>query len=121
MRSRDHPEAIILEESVCHVRPEDVTCRPWRRIEAHPGLVWIRPEQVAHRTGVGNVHKSVDGSDVVYFLNFGAQTAMHAENHVVDQGCQGQEVEDLSEEAPNAVVAVLLYALVVEPVQSICV
>lgn len=86
--SRNHPKVVVLKESVCHVRPKDITSRSRRGIEAHSGLIRVRPKQIAHGTSVGDVHEPIDCSDVVYFLNLGTQATMDAENHIVYKGSE---------------------------------
>lgn len=117
--TRDHPQIVVLQEGVRHVRAKDVTCRSRRRVEAHSSFIRVGPKKIAHRTGMGNIYEPVDGPDVIYFLDLGAQTSVDAENHVVHESCQRQEVKDFSEKSPHSVVTVLLYTLIVEPVKSV--
>lgn len=68
-----------------------------------------------------DVHEAVDGADVIDFLNLGTETSMHTKDRIVHQGCQWQEVEYFSEEPPDSIIAILLYALVIESVEAISV
>lgn len=55
-------------------------------------------------------------SDLVEGADFGAESAVHAEDFAVDDGCEGEKVEDLTARLPDRGVAVLLLALLVEAV-----
>lgn len=70
---------------------------------------------------MGDVDEAVDRADVVYLLELGAQSAVRAEDLVVDDRGQREAVEDLREQPPDAVVPVLLNALIIEAIQFISV
>lgn len=63
-----------------------------------------------------NLLDAVQGSDVVQRVDAGRETAVETEDLVVDEGGEGEVVEEVGEVLPDVGVAVLSEALVVEAV-----
>ena len=59
---------------------------------------------------------SVKSSDIVQRVNAGRQAAVKAEDLILDQGGQGQVVEQIGEVLPDVGVAIFPEALIVEAV-----
>ena len=63
-----------------------------------------------------NLLRSRDDPNLVQCSNLGTQATMHAQDFPVDDGGEGEEVEDLTAGFPNGGVAVFLLAFFVEAV-----
>jgi hypothetical protein len=79
--------------------------------------VGVAPDEVGHGALVGNLAEAVDDLDLVDGVNRGRQAAVHAEDLIVDDDGQGEEVEHVGEVVPHVGVAVLARALGVEAVR----
>ena len=79
-------------------------------------LLRVGPHQIAHRAVVRHLLLAVDGADLVERVDGRAQAPVDAEDAVVDDGRQAQEVEDLRAVLPDVHGTVLSQALVVEAV-----
>ena len=115
MRPRHERQAIIMVKSLRYILPERVA-RPSRRDPPATPVVGIAPQQVAHRPLVRHLLDPVQGPDVVQSVDAGGQAAVQAEDLVVDEGGEGEVVEEIGEVFPDVGVAVLAQALVVEAV-----
>jgi len=65
---------------------------------------------------MGNLLDTVKGSDVVKCVDAGRQATVKAEDLVVDQGGQGEVVEQVGKVFPDIGVAIFPQALIVKPV-----
>ena len=115
MGTRDEGEAVVVVERFRDVLAEGVA-GPSRRDAPAAPIVRVGPEQVAHGPLVRHLLHAVEGADVVERVDAGRQAAVEAEDLVVDEGRQGEKVEEVGEAFPDAGVAVLPEALVVEAV-----
>ena len=79
-------------------------------------LFRVAPDQVAERALVRDLLRARDDADLVERADLGREAAVHAEHLAVDDGGQGQEVEDLAGRFPDGGVAVFLLAFFVETV-----
>jgi len=79
-------------------------------------VVRVRPEEIADRAFMRYFLNSVELFDLVESIDTGGETAMEAEDGVVNDSSQGQIVEQLSKVHPYIGVSVLPQALVVETV-----
>ena len=78
----------------------------------------VGPQQIAQKARVGHVGRTHDVFDLVQIFQLGAQAAVHAENFLVDEGGDGEAIEDIAEDAPESD-RVPAFAFVVETVDSI--
>ena len=78
----------------------------------------IRPHEVAERSFVGDLHSSVDESDLVDGLDFGGEASVDAEDLSLDDGTDSEVVEHLSAVLPGVGVSILSNGLVIESVDS---
>ena len=81
-------------------------------------LVRVRPEQVAEEACVGDICGSHNTLDLLERAELRAQSAVHAEDLLVDDGCNGQAVEAVGEGLPELDVVAAL-ALIVETVYAV--
>lgn len=81
-------------------------------------LVGIRPQQVTEQTTVGNVRGTHDSADLLHGVEIRAQTTVHGEDFLVDDGCNRQAVEAVRKRLPQLNVVTSL-ALIVEPVNAV--
>lgn len=85
-----------------------------------PGLNVLRvgPHQVAEGALVGDLHSSVDESDLVDGLDLWGQSAMDTEHLALDNGSDSEIVEDFGAVFPWVSIAILPDSLIVEAVDS---
>ena len=63
-----------------------------------------------------NLLRSCDHADLIECSDLRRKPAVHAQHLAVNDGGQGEEVEDLTAGLPHGCVAVLLLAFLIEPV-----
>jgi len=117
---------LVCAENVCHgvdleellddLCAKGVTGSSWTQRELVAVGVRITPNQVGHGTFVRNLSKAVDDLDLIDAMDAGRQTAVDAEDLVVDDAGEGEVVEHVGEVVPNSSVAVLAAAFRVEAV-----
>ena len=101
MSSADEVHVVLLQEFAHNVWAEgegDTTV-----VLAPTGDVLVRvgPEEVAKETGVRDIGGPHDPPDLLHGLKVRRQTAVHAENLLIDNGGNGQAVEAVSEGLPQ--------------------
>lgn len=65
---------------------------------------------------MGNFLRASHDADLVEGSDFGGQPAVHAQDSAVDDGGEGQEVEDLAARFPDAGITIFLLAFFVKAV-----
>lgn len=144
MRTADEVHVVFLQESRHNIwakREANTSI-----VLAPPGDVFVRvrPEKIAKQAAVRNLYESVcipeksnyvivaiflfgskthisrshDATDLLHRVQVGAQSSMHGEDLLVDDGGNGQAVEAVSEGLPQLDVVSSL-ALVVESVNTV--
>ena len=108
-------EAIFLNELVRYVLPESVAGATGGDAPSR-AIVRVGPEQVAHGTLVGHLDHAVNIANHVQRVQAGRESAVQAEDLVLDDGGQRQVIEEVGEVLPHVRVAVLAQTLVVEAV-----
>jgi hypothetical protein len=63
--------------------------------------LWVWPEQVAQQARIGHVRRSNYTFDLLEVFQFRAQSAVHAQNFLVDDCAHGQTVKDVWEYFPE--------------------
>lgn len=111
----DHLDVIGGVELRHHVATEQVSRPPGGHAPAL-GVLRVTPEQVTHGPVMRHLLLSVNGPDLVQGLDAGAQAAVHAEDLSVNDGGEGEVVEDLCAVSPHRDASVLPETLVIEPV-----
>lgn len=115
MRSRHKSQAIIVVECLRYVLPKSIASTTWGN--APPAsVVRVTPEKIAHGTLMRDFLNTIQRADVVQSVDRRAKAAVKAEDLVVNEGGQGQEIEKVGEVLPYVCVAVFSQALVVEAV-----
>lgn len=117
MGSQDVRHAVHLEELADYLRPEGIPCPTRREGELVAFGVGIRPYQVGHGTFVRNLTESVDDLDLINGVDGRGETAVYAEDLVVDHHAQSQEIKHVGEIVPDVGVAVFPSTLGIEPVR----
>ena len=97
------------------VLPERVPSTPRTDAPATP-VVWVRPQQVAYRAFVGRLLHPVQLPDLVQRVDAGRETAVQAEDVVLDDSSERQIVEEAGEILPDISIAILAKALVIEAI-----
>lgn len=87
-----------------------------RRDSPAAAIVGVGPQKVAHGSLMGNFLDTVQGSDVVQSIDARRQTTVETEDLVIDQGSQGEVIEEIGKVLPDVGVAVLAETLIVEAV-----
>lgn len=115
MRAADEVEFILLVERLDDVAAKEVTGTAGRDTPAFD-VLGIGPEKIAHGTLVGNFAATFDVAHLFECGEHGGETGVDAEDLLLDDGADGEVVEDVGAVAPNVDGAVLAEALVVEAV-----
>jgi hypothetical protein len=115
MGSCNEGKTIVMVERLGNVLAKSVTCATRRYSPAAP-VIWVGPKKVTHGTLMRNFLYTVERSNVIEGVDARRQTAVQAEDLVVNQGGEREVVEEVCEVLPDVGVAVLSEALVVEAV-----
>ena len=83
MSSRYERETIVVVECFRYVLAEGISCAT-RADTPSAAIVWVGPEQIAHRTFVGHFLYPVETADVVKGVDGWRETAVETEDLVVD-------------------------------------
>lgn len=78
----------------------------------------VRPEQITEETHFWHICRPDNILDLVQTFQFWAQTTVHAENFVVNEGCDWQAIEHVAEDSPEPD-GVATFALVIKAVDSV--
>mmetsp|Transcript_96302 Transcript_96302/g.171084 ORF Transcript_96302/g.171084 Transcript_96302/m.171084 type:complete len:257 (+) Transcript_96302:63-833(+) len=108
-------EAIGMIELLRNVLSEGVACTAWRNSPA-ASVVRIGPQKVTHRSFVWNFLYSVQLTDVVQGVQGRRDATVHADDLVLDDGCNRQVVKGVCEEFPNCGSSVSADAFIEEAV-----
>ncbi len=118
MSSTDQINIMFLSECANYLLPESET-NP--SIVLAPSLdifVRVTPEQVTEETGVWHISRSHDPLDLVEGGELWGETAMHAEDFLIDDCGNRQAVKAVGESFPQLDIVSSL-ALIIEPIYSV--
>ena len=115
MGSGDQIQVVGVIEVGGDVLTERVACASWGDAPAC-SVVRVGPQKVAHRALVRHFDASIQLLDVVKCVQVWRQAAVEAEDLVLDDCCERQQVKQVSEVLPNVGISVLPEALVVKAV-----
>ena len=79
-------------------------------------VIRVRPQKITDGTFVGYFHDTIKLLDLVQSVNGRRQTTVQAEDVLLDDGGQGQVVEQAGELLPNFGITILTEALIVESI-----
>ena len=115
MGSSNELEAVHVVEFCSYFIPKQPSCAA-RGDRPGAYVFRIAPYQVAESAFVGNLLRTSYDADLIKGADFGAQTAVYAEDFAVDDGAEDEEVEDLTAGFPDGGVAIFGLAFFVETV-----
>ncbi len=118
MRSADQVDVVLLVEFANDVLSESETHSTVIVTVVFDTTLGVWPEQIAKQASVGYVSGTHDVLDLVQVFKLGTQTAVHAENLLVDKSSNGQAIKHVAENAPESD-RVATLALVVEAVDTV--
>lgn len=107
---------VDLEEFLDDLCAKGVTSSSWTQGKLIAVGVRITPDQVGHRTFVWDFSEAVDDLDLIDTMDARRQTAVDAEDLVVDNAGEGEVVEHVGEVMPDSGVAVLATTFGIEAV-----
>ena len=81
-------------------------------------FVGIGPQEVAEEASVWNIGRSHDSLDLIKRAQLWAEAAVHAEDLLIDEGCNREAIEAVSEGLPELDVVSSL-ALIIEAIDSV--
>lgn len=116
MSAQDVGHAVDLEELADDLRAKGIPSAAGGEGELVALGVRVGPDEVGHGALVGDFAEAVDDLDLVDGVDGGGEAAVDAEDLVVDDDAEGQEVEHVGEVVPHVGVAVFARTLGVEPV-----
>lgn len=107
---------VYVEEFVDDLCAECITSSSGTERELVSVWVWITPYQICHRSFVWDLAEAVDDLDLIDRVDRGRQTSMYAEDIVIYDDGECEEVEHVCEVVPDVGIAVFAAALGVEAV-----
>ena len=116
VRAEDVVHLVDIEELGHHLGAERVPRAAGREGELVALRVRVAPDEIGHGPLVRDLAEAVDDFDLVDAMDAGAQAAVDAEDLVVDDDGEGEEVEHVGEVVPDVGVAVFAVAFGVEAV-----
>lgn len=108
-------EAIVMIECFRNILTKGIPGTSWTDAPS-TSIIRITPEEITHRTLMGNFLDSVKRSDVVECVDAGRQPTVQAEDLVVNEGGKGEVVEEVGKVFPDIGVAVFSQAFIVKPI-----
>ena len=116
VRAEDVAHLVDVEELLDHLCAESVSRASGREGELVALRVRVAPDQIRHGSLVRYLPEAIDDFDLVDAVDAGTEAAVHAEDLVVDDDGEGEEVEHVGKVVPDVGVAVFAVALGVEAV-----
>lgn len=111
----DQLQLVAVHEVLCDQRSEQ-PARTAGTLSPCVHVFGIAPHQITEGTLVRDLDAAVDGSDLIQSLDLRAESTVNAQNRLVHNRCDGEQVEDTTAVLPGVDVAVLGEALVIEAV-----
>lgn len=100
MRPANQIQIMLLEKATNNFMAEDKAHTSFGLAPALDVFVGVGPEQVAEQAGVGHVGRPHDFVDLVEVGELRGETAVHAQDLLVDQGGDRQAVEAVGHQLP---------------------
>lgn len=118
MGTADEVHVMFLQEAGNHVRAKGEADTSVVFAPASDVFVGVRPQEITQKTTVRDVSWSHDTADLLHRVQVRAETAVHGEDLLVNDGCDGQAVEAVRKCLPQLDVVSAL-ALIVETVDAV--
>lgn len=115
MCPRDQSQAVIVIERFRNILSERVA-RTTRRDTPATSVIRITPEQITHGPFVRDFLDPVESANVVEGVNRRTETAVEAEDLILNQGSKGEVIKEVREILPDISVAIFPQTLVVEAI-----
>lgn len=115
MGARDQLCSILLIENLDAVLAKDVASTS--RTHTPPfNFFRVGPHQITHGALVRHLLLPINGLDLIQGVDVGGEATVHAEDLLVDDGRQWEEVHNFGAVAPDVYTAILAQTFVVEAV-----
>ena len=108
---------VHVEELIHNLCAECITSSPGTEREFVSIRVWITPDQVCHRSFVGDLAEAVDDLDLIDRVDGWREASVYAEDVVIYDDRECKEVEHVCEVVPDIGIAVFAAAFSVEAVR----
>jgi len=118
MRTADEVHVVLLQEARHYIWTKGKADTSIVLAPSGNVLVWVGPKEIAEKTAVGNIGGSHDAPNLLHGVEIWAETAVHGEDLLVDDGGNGQAVEAVGKSFPQLDV-VSSFALIVEAVDAV--
>ena len=118
MSSTNQVDVVLLVELAHNVLSEGKTDTTIIISVVLNATLWVGPQQIAEKSRVWHISRSHNILDLVQVFELGTQTAVHAEDLLVDQSSHGKAIKDVTEHAPESD-RVAALALIVETIDAI--
>lgn len=115
MCPRNQSQAVIVIERFRNILSKRVACTT-RRDTPATSVIRITPEQIAHGPFVRDFLDPVESANVVKGVDRRTETAVKAEDLILNQGSKGEVVKEVREILPDISVAIFPQTLVVEAI-----
>ena len=104
-----------MVESLRDVLSESVACSSWR-YSPSASIIWVGPQKITHGSFMWNFLYTIESSNVVEGIDTGGETSVETEDLIIDEGGQGEVVEQIGEVFPDIGIAIFAKTLIVETV-----
>ncbi len=101
MSPADEVQLVLSEEVEDDISSEDEADSSFGLPPHLDGGFRVCPEEVAEEASIGNVGGSDDGVDLVDSDEVRGESAVHAQDFVLDEGCYGYTVETVDKSFPQ--------------------
>lgn len=115
MCSCNKGQAVVVIKCFRDILPKGVTSTTGRDTPA-ASVVGITPEQITHGSLMRNFLDPIQRANVVQSIDGGTQTAVQAEDLVLDESGERKVVEEIGKVFPDIGIAVFAQALVIKPI-----
>jgi hypothetical protein len=115
MRSCNKLQTVDVVELGGHLVTKQPACTSGRHGPCI-NIFRITPDEIAKGSFMWDFLGSRYNADLVQCADLGRQSSVYAENLAVNNGCEGEEVEDLTTRLPDRCISVLCLTLLVETV-----
>jgi hypothetical protein len=118
MGTADEVHVVFLQEARHYIRTKGE--RDTTVVLAPPSdvLIWVGPQEIAEQTAVRDISRSHDTTDLLHRVEIGAETTVHGEDLLVNNGSNRETVEAVGKCLPELNVVATL-ALIIETIDTV--